>query len=42
MKWAGLVAGMGKKRNACRILLGKPESKNHCEDQDLGGWIILK
>jgi hypothetical protein len=27
MKWAGHVARMGEKRNACRILVGKPEGK---------------
>jgi hypothetical protein len=27
MKWAGHVAQMGEKRNAYRILLGKPEGK---------------
>jgi hypothetical protein len=27
MKWAGHVARMGKKRNAYRILVGKPEGK---------------
>jgi hypothetical protein len=32
----------GEKRNAYRILVGKPEGKNHWEDQDVGGWIILK
>jgi hypothetical protein len=25
--WAGHVAGMGEKRNAYRILVGKPEGK---------------
>jgi hypothetical protein len=25
LRWAGLVARMGEKRNACRILVGKPE-----------------
>jgi hypothetical protein len=25
---------MGQKREACRILLGKPEGKRHWEDQD--------
>jgi hypothetical protein len=33
---------IGEKGNACRILAGKPEEKNHCEDQDIGGRIILK
>jgi hypothetical protein len=27
MRWAGLVARMGKKRNAYRLLVGKPEGK---------------
>jgi hypothetical protein len=27
MRWAGHVARMGRKRNACRILVGKPERK---------------
>jgi hypothetical protein len=27
MKWAGHVARLGEKRNAYRILLGKPERK---------------
>jgi hypothetical protein len=27
MRWAGNVAGMGEKRNAYRILLGKTEGK---------------
>jgi hypothetical protein len=31
MKWAGHVARMGEKRNACRILMGKPEGKRPLE-----------
>jgi hypothetical protein len=31
-----------EKRNAYRILVGNPEGKNHWEDQDVGGWTILK
>jgi hypothetical protein len=27
MRWAGHVARMGEKRNACRILVRKPEGK---------------
>jgi hypothetical protein len=34
MRWVGNVARMGEKRNANRILAGKPE--------DVGEWIILK
>jgi hypothetical protein len=29
MRWAGHVACMGKKRNAYRIVVGKPEGKRH-------------
>jgi hypothetical protein len=28
---------MGEKKNAYRILVGKPEGKHHWEDQDVGG-----
>jgi hypothetical protein len=27
MRWAGHVARIGQKRNACRILMGKPEER---------------
>jgi hypothetical protein len=27
MRWAGHIARMGEKRNACRLLVGKPEGK---------------
>jgi hypothetical protein len=29
MKWTGHVARMEEKRNACRLLVGKPERKSH-------------
>jgi hypothetical protein len=29
MRWAGHVARMGEKGNAYKLLLGKPEGKNH-------------
>jgi hypothetical protein len=41
MRWVGHVARMGEKRNAYRVLVGKPERKGHWEDQDVGGWIKL-
>jgi hypothetical protein len=31
MRWAGHVARMGKKRNAYRLLVGKPEGKRPLE-----------
>jgi hypothetical protein len=43
MRLAGHVTRMGAKRNACRIWARKPEIKrDHKEDQDVGGWKILK
>jgi hypothetical protein len=29
MRWAGHIAQMGEKSNAYRLLVGKPEGKNH-------------
>jgi hypothetical protein len=31
MRWTGNVAGMGEKRNAYRLLIGKPEGKRQLE-----------
>jgi hypothetical protein len=31
MRWTGHVARMGEKRNACRLLVGKPEGKRPLE-----------
>jgi hypothetical protein len=43
MRWAEHVAGMRKKRNSYRVLVGKPEGKRPLkEDNDVGGGIILK
>jgi hypothetical protein len=47
IKWkrrrkAGHVARMEEKRNAYRLLKGKPEGKRQKEDQDVGGWITLR
>jgi hypothetical protein len=33
---------MGEKRNAYRMLVGKPEGKRSLGRQDVGGFIILK
>jgi hypothetical protein len=37
MRWVGHVARMGNRRGAYRILVGKPEGKNHLEDLDVNG-----
>jgi hypothetical protein len=37
---AGHVEGVGEKRNACRILVKKPEGKRSLGRQS--GWVILK
>jgi hypothetical protein len=34
--------GEEEKKNACRILVGKPEGKDHWEDQGVGGWTTLE
>jgi hypothetical protein len=33
---------MGEMRNAYKILVGKPEGKNHSEDLDVDGRTILE
>jgi hypothetical protein len=40
MKWAGHVARMGEKRNAYRVMVGKPEGKRplkkpRCRSEDI-------
>jgi hypothetical protein len=42
MRWAGHVARMGDKRNAYRILVGKPEGKRPIGRPRCRGWTILK
>jgi hypothetical protein len=42
MRWAGLVARIGDKRNAYRLLMGKPEGRSLWEGQGVGEWIILR
>jgi hypothetical protein len=32
----------GEKRNAYRILEGKPDGQRPQKDQDVDGWVILK
>jgi hypothetical protein len=42
MRWAGHVALMGEVRNMYRVLVGKPDGKNHWEEQGVDGGIILR
>jgi hypothetical protein len=47
MKWVGHVASMGEGRNVYRVLVGKPEGKNHLEDHGVDGrmgseWILRR
>jgi hypothetical protein len=42
MRWAGHVARMGEKRNACRVLVGKPEGKKQLERPRRRWEIILR
>jgi hypothetical protein len=41
-RWTGHVARMGEMRNAFKILVGKPEGKNHLEDLGVDGRIVLR
>jgi hypothetical protein len=38
----GACSIMGEMRNAYKILVAKPEGKNHSEDLDVDGRVILK
>jgi hypothetical protein len=42
MRWAGHVARMGEVRNVYRVLVGKPEEKNHLENQGIDGRMGSK
>ena len=42
MRWAGHVAHIGARRGVYRVLVGKPEGKNHLEDPVVDGRIILR
>jgi hypothetical protein len=37
MMWTGHVARMGEDRKAYKVPVGKPEGKNHSEDQSVDG-----
>ena len=36
------MAGIGEGTDACRVLVEKPEERDHWEDVDVDGKIILK
>jgi len=38
----GHVAHIGERRDACMVLVGKPEGKNHMEDLGIDGRTQLK
>ena len=42
MRWDGHVARMGEERGVYRVLVGKPEGRDHWGDLDVDGWIILE
>jgi hypothetical protein len=42
MRWARHVACMGEMRNAYNILVGKLKGRDHLEDTDIDGKIILE
>jgi hypothetical protein len=42
MRCAGHVARVGGGRNVYRVLVGKPEGKNHLKDQDVDGRMGSK
>ena len=42
MRRAGHVARRGKRRDAYKVLEGKPDRRNHFEEPDVDGKIILK
>jgi len=42
IRWAGHVARMGERRGIYRVVVGKPEGKNHLGDPVIDGRIILR
>jgi len=40
MRWTGHVAHMGEERGVYRVLVGKPEGKNHWGNLGAEGWIL--
>jgi hypothetical protein len=47
LRWVGHVARMGEGRNVYRVLVGKPERKDHLGDQGIDGrmgskWTLVR
>jgi hypothetical protein len=42
MRWAGYVARMGRRGMHIEYWWKSQKERNHWEDQDVGGWTILK
>jgi len=42
MRWVGHAAHMGESGGVYRVLVGKPGEKDHLEDPDIDGRIILR
>ena len=42
LRWAGHVALMDEGRAVHKVLVGKPEKRDHWGDQDVDGRIILR
>ena len=42
MRWVGHVARMGEESGVYRVLVGKPEGRNHWGDLGIDGRIILE
>jgi hypothetical protein len=42
MRWAEHVARKGESRGAYRVLVGRPEGRNHLGEPGVDGRIILK
>jgi len=42
MRWGGYVAYTGERRGVYRVLVGKPEERDHLKDPGIDGRIILR
>jgi hypothetical protein len=42
MRWEGNIACMRERRDAYRVLVGKPEGKRTCGNLSVDGKIILR